>query len=616
MHLAHGQGKKAIRLFEKAMTLEAQRRHDLAKRKMQLAVREFPAYTEALSTLGGWYQRDRQWKEAIAIWQQACRNTPGGYKAFALPLARSLHQAGRPAEALAIIGQYGSGTAVWEELRQQALLLQQMQGLRRAEPVHMLSRVNTTDAELFPWLSGNGQQLSLTRRVNGVDEDFFRADTDSCGGWFAPKNLGSPPNTLAQESAQMISADGHYLFFSRCENRMVQGWDGGGCDLYLAYRVDADSPWTVEQNFGATINSPAFEGMPCLSADNRELFFVSDRPGGQGGLDIWVSRFDNGRWQEPRNLGPEVNTPRADMAPYLHTDNRSLYFSSDGHPSVGGNDIYLTRRKDGGEWTKPEILPYPINTPANEMGICISTSGATAIFASDRSGITGDFDLFETTLTGGMRPDPVQMISGYVFDSITRARLTIANIFLTDVSTNQTVYQVQTNRGDGTYAIPLIAGREYQLKTDRIGYQERVDTLKIPAGDTLSVQKMHIALLPDDYVAPVHDSLLLTICFPLNAARLTDADRMRLQQTMAPWMDHLPGTIFFINGYTDNSGTPMINEQLSFSRARLLARELISLGVDEMNVKIMGWGEAAPVAPNDTEENRAKNRRVELIIRR
>ena len=169
---------------------------------------------------------------------------------------------------------------------------------------------------MFPWISHDQRTLYFTRRMNNTDEDFFTTSVDSCGGWFTGTNMGSPPNTLNQESAQMISADGHYLFFMQCENRSINGWGQGGCDLYMAYR--ADSVWSVPQSFGATINTPGYEGMPCLSVDNRDLYFVSDRAGGFGGLDIWIAKFRNGLWQQPVNAGSQINTAGNETAPFLH----------------------------------------------------------------------------------------------------------------------------------------------------------------------------------------------------------------------------------------------------------------------------------------------------------
>jgi hypothetical protein len=117
--------------------------------------------------------------------------------------------------------------------------------------------INTPQPEMYPCISADTETIYFTRRMNGIDEDFYKAQLDSCGGWLYARNLGTPPNTSAQEASQMISADGHYLFFMRCETRSENGWANGGCDLFMAYT--ADSTWSIPQSFGATINTPGCE---------------------------------------------------------------------------------------------------------------------------------------------------------------------------------------------------------------------------------------------------------------------------------------------------------------------------------------------------------------------
>jgi outer membrane protein OmpA-like peptidoglycan-associated protein len=163
--------------------------------------------------------------------------------------------------------------------------------------------------------------------------------------------------------------------------------------------------------------------------------------------------------------------------------------------------------------------------------------------------------------------------------------------------------------------ITLIAGKKYVVHTDRISYQDGDDTLDLAGQNLKETCHYNIPLLPSDYVAPVNDSLLLTIQFPINSQRLTDSDRAAIQSVVAPWLS-ASGSVFFINGYTDNTGTPMINEQLSYLRAQIVSQELQAMGIDEMNMRVKGWGEADPVGDNATDEGKDRNRRVEVIVRR
>jgi len=602
---------RAQRFFNLAMIYEGRKEHDRARAKMEDAIRLYPQFTTAYSMLGEWYFKDQRYNLSADIFQRAYRNTPNGSTLFALPLAKSLIYAGRPEEALALGYQ---DSKEWKKLRDQAQFVLSARNHVWRDTVFSLGRTNTADAELFPHITPDEQKIYFTRRRNGSDEDFYYAWRDSCGGWFSARNMGSPPNTPDQEAAQMISADGHYLFFTKCENRSENGWEAGGCDLYMSYT--ADSIWSAPQNFGATINSPAFEGMPCLSPDNRELYFVSDRPGGFGGLDIWVSRFAEGLWQAPRNLGAEINTAGNETAPFLHIDNQTLYFASDGHPGFGHADLFIARRKNDTNWTKAVNMGAPINTAADESGLSVNFAGNRLYFSSDREGKRGNCDLYEMKLPAELQPKPVVTIKGYVYDSLSKQRLNHTSIFVKETYTGNPSYQFTSNRGDGSFMITLPAGRKYDWSIDRVSFMKREEEMNIPGELAGTEHAYTIPMLPDDYVEPVNDSLIATVQFPRNSAKLTEDDRARLRNAMRPWLEDPRGVMVFINGYTDNSGTPMINEELSYQRAGLVAREIMDMGWNEMSLKTQGWGEANPVAPNETEEGQSMNRRVEVVIRR
>ena len=605
---------RAQKLFEKAMLLDTKKKHQDARETMERAIAEYPAYTDAISILGAWYFNDHNFRRSAEVF----RIGYGRDSKFAYPLAKSLVFAGMASEALPVIASASASSreqALWEKLRTQAVFIQQSMANPWRDTAFNMGRPNTRDAEMFPWISKDEQKLYFTRRMRNTDEDFFTTEVDSCGGWFTGTNMGSPPNSLNQEAAQMISADGHYLFFMRCENRSINGWGQGGCDLYMAYT--ADSIWSVPQSFGATINTPGYEGMPCLSVDNRELYFVSDREGGYGGFDIWISRFRDGLWQKPVNAGSQVNTPGNETAPFIHIDNSTFYFASDGHPGMGGSDLFMARRTGDTNWTKPLNMGYPINSTADESSLCVNIKGNKLFFASDRDSVAGNFDLYEMNLPVKLQPTPVSVVKGYVYDSLTKARLNYASIQVTDETSEEPLYRFMSNRGDGSFMITLPVGKIYQWHTDRISYKDGKAVINLLEPDTSEGPIIHnIALLPADYIAPVKDITILTILFPVKDVSLADSDKVVIAQALGPWLSDKQGLQIQVNGYTDNSGTPIINEELSVQRAGLVAQEISAMGFDPMNIQVEGWGEADPVAPNDTEENMQLNRRVEVIIRR
>ncbi len=606
---------KARRAYDAAQEAAAHRDWDKFERHILKAIKEHAAYTDAYVTYADWLLRRHQYKAAVAILQDAETHCPFGRKIFQKQIAACLLNAGYIAEARKRIP-VNTKDSFWKAIDAQANFLFEARRDRDSavvKPVGPLWGINTRDPELFPSISADGQTFYFTRRMGGQDEDFFHVKRDTCdGGWQSARNMGAPPNTLQQEGAQFVSADGHYLFFMRCDNRSVSGWDQGGCDLYMAYR--ADSVWSIPQSFGATINTPGFEGMPCLSSDNRELYFTSNREGGHGGLDIWSSRFEHGLWQAPRNLGPGVNSAGDETAPFLYADNATLFFASTGRPGMGGADLFMAHKTDDTTWGDTRNLGIPINTPFDEVSLSLNAAGDTAYFASDRDSLAGNFDLYQVPLKPNFKPAQVAYLKGYVYDSIGRGRLNYANTYITDAATGKDLYQVQSNRGDGSYTVALTVGNGYHFLTDRIGFQSVIDSLTL--SDTLAGRTItrNFTLLPFDYQKPLTDSLVATLYFARNSTNVPDSDRVRLEALLAPYKG-LAGVLILVNGYTDNSGTPLLNEQLSYTRAGSVAALIKSEGFVAEAVQSQGWGEANPKAENDTEEHRDLNRRVEIIVR-
>lgn len=608
------------RLYGKAQ--DAIKRHRPADAEAYLlkCIRESPGFADAYTTLGALYCDSRRYREAVDIFRSASQSCAACARSFSIPMARTLCRAARYDDAAAVLAQAGDPAAMGATLRSEYERLQRcvqfgkyaLNATRTDTPVNLGARINSAYDEYFPSVSVDDSTLVFTRRTNGVDEDFYRATRDSCGGWFIARDMGSPPNSTQQEGAQMISADGHYLFLMRCGNRSENGWDGGGCDLYFSYTVS--DGWAAPVPFGATINTPAFEGMPCLSSDNRELYFVSDREGGQGGKDIWVSRFQDGLWQIPENLGPEINTPYDETAPFIASDNETLYFTSDGHPGLGGNDIFYSRKQNG-HWQRPENMGYPFNTAFDEVSAILSADGTKAYFASDRDSGYGRMDLYEAAIPDRAQPRPYTYVFGLTYDSLDKSRLTYAQIEWNDAETGEKLYRYQSNRGDGTYMASLPLNRKYAIHIFRTGYADYDDTVSFSAAHILYPDTLSFPLLSFNYSPPLYDTMLLRFNYVKNNISISDSGQALLRSLVAPYLG-IAEAEFFVNGYTDDSGTPVINEELSFARARAVAEWLKSYGISEEKIHTQGWADASPMVPNDTEENRFLNRRVEVTVRK
>ncbi len=308
-------------------------------------------------------------------------------------------------------------------------------------PHNLGEGVNTADDEYFPTLTVDGKTLIFTRRVprrktttanTREEEDFYESHlktppTGEWGDWTKAVRMAEPVNSNDNEGAQCISRDGRIMIFTACGRP-----DGEGrCDLYVCMKIG--QRWTKPRNMGPAINSAAWESQPSLSIDGKTLYFVSDRKGGYGGTDIWKSTLKDGAWTSPVNMGSEINTAANEHTPFIHYDDNTFYFASEGLVGMGGSDIFVCRKErdtSTGQtmWGKPENLSYPINTGGDESGLIVSPDGHTAFFSSDQLGGNGKQDIYCFLLPETARPQEVV----YREASDTLAQLKVGEILTLD----------------------------------------------------------------------------------------------------------------------------------------------------------------------------------------
>jgi outer membrane protein OmpA-like peptidoglycan-associated protein len=409
-------------------------------------------------------------------------------------------------------------------------------------------------------------------------------------------------NTPENEGAQNISPDGQWLVFTGC-NRP----DGfGSCDIYISYNTPEG--WSEAVNLGNRINSSDWESQPCLSPDKRSLYFASRRPGGYGGSDLYVSHLlPNGRWAEPENLGAGINTSGEESSPFIHADNQTLYFNSNGLPGYGGNDLYYVRKGPGGDWSQPVNLGYPINTIHDEGTLFISANGKTAYYASDRSDSKGGLDIYSFELREDVRPFRTLWVKGQVFDKKTTKGIPSA-VELIDLSTKQLISQVQTDE-TGHYLITLPLGRDYAFNVNRKGYLFYSDNF--PSNrEPDSTYVKDIPLQPIEANASI---VLNNIFFDSNSWEIKPASQVELDILVALVKEN-PGLKIEIGGHTDNVGKPADNLVLSNNRAKAVTAYLGTKGISPSRLIAKGYGESRPVADNNTEAGRAVNRRTEMKV--
>jgi outer membrane protein OmpA-like peptidoglycan-associated protein len=448
----------------------------------------------------------------------------------------------------------------------------------------------------------DGKTLIFTRRLNNYNEDFFashKIDTT----WGKAFRLNGSINTPQNEGAQSISQDGNWLVFTGC-NRP----DGfGSCDLYISYQTNEG--WSEAINLGGKINSDQWDSQPCLSPDKRDLYFSSRRFGGYGGSDLYVSHLGpTGKWSEPENLGPQINTAGDETSPFIHADNQTLYFASTGLQGYGEEDLFLVRKGNDGKWGQPENLGYPINTISHEGTLFIASDGKTAYYASDRSDTKGGLDIYQFELREDIRPARTLWVKGKVYDKNTSTGLP-STVELIDLASRQTISRVQTDE-TGNYMITLPVGKDYAFNVARRGYLFYSDNYSLKDRSPDSTYNKDIPLQPIAINATI---VLRNIFFDFNKYELKPESQVELDKVVQLLQEN-PTVKIQIEGYTDNVGKAADNQKLSENRAKAVVSYLKSKGISLARLIAKGFGATQPVAPNSTEQGRAQNRRTELKI--
>jgi outer membrane protein OmpA-like peptidoglycan-associated protein len=303
-----------------------------------------------------------------------------------------------------------------------------------------------------------------------------------------------------------------------------------------------------------------------------------------------------------------INSGGDEGTPFIHADNQSLYFTSNGHPGYGGDDLFISRKGPDGSWGKPENLGYPINTIENEGSLVITADGRTAYYASDRADSKGGLDLYSFEMREDIRPAQTLWVKGKVFDLKTRKGLP-SSVVLTDLSTGRVVSDLQTDE-TGNYLITLSKGKDYAFNVNRRGYLFYSENFPLSKEQGDTAFHIDIPLQPIEANAAI---VLKNIFFETNQYAIKPESGAELNEVVQLMKDN-PTLQIQINGHTDNVGKSSDNKTLSENRAKAVTNYLIAKGIAPARLSSRGYGDTQPVADNATPEGRAKNRRTELFV--
>ncbi len=483
------------------------------------------------------------------------------------------------------------------------------------EPINIGPGVNTRYNEYWPSLSVDESVLVFTRqipenpdtydgRMSSMFEGLFVSFLTE-NGWSNSRALPGGVNPRYNQGAQCISADGNTIIFTSCD-RMP---GGRRCDLYITFMRGGD--WTRPKNM-TSVNSNSWDSNPSLTADGRTLYFASARKGGiEGGSNIWVVDIDNEgeAINEPKCLGEPVNTEYSEVSPFIHPDGKSLYFASNGHIGMGDFDLFVSRKEYDGSWGKPVNLGYPINTYGEERSLIVNARGNIAMFASAREPDKG-LDIYYFEIPDEMKPTPVTYVRGITYDFKTNKPLS-ANMELIDLATEKIISKQISEQGTGKYLVCLPIDKDYAFNVSKSGYMFYSENFSLTnLEDPEKPYIMNIPLNPIEKGATV---VMRNIFFDFNSYQLLPESFAELNK-ITEFLTENKHIKIEIGGHTDNVGTKVYNQTLSENRAKAVYTYLIKKGIDAKRMSYKGYDFSKPIADNETEEGRAKNRRTEFKI--
>ncbi|MDR3327775.1 MAG: OmpA family protein [Prevotellaceae bacterium] len=590
---------KAVKAYKKALTQYANRA-DIVKR-VKKVIKIDPKFVEpywVVAELSGY-------KDAIEILQLAIKNKTRMTDQTRMMLAGLYYKAGEYSNAIGEIQLIDDNNP-----QKQGLLndYQKIIGLFRDtvpfEPKNLIY-ANTNYDEYFPSVTADDKILSVTTSLKygtyGEQEDM--AYSRQVNGNWMPFLPIDELNTANNEGSQTISADGRYMFFVGC-NRP----DGlGSCDIY--YSINTNGSWGYPINPRSPLNSSEWETNPSLSPAGNELFFATNRKGLNSGSDIWhcdVEIMENGllKFSNPRPLSNLINTAKTEYAPFIHSDNQTLYFLSDGHPGFGGADIFVSRKDENGVWGIPKNLGYPINTKDNVYGFTVNGAGNKGyISLKNTENPQRGLDIYEFELYPEIRPRTMTYIVGNVYDADTQKPLG-ATVETFDYNSQKTIAESVSDIQIGEFTTFLPDTGQYGLNIRKSGYLFYSSKLE------KSKEKLKVYLQP---IKSGKSIVLNNIFFDFNSSDLDPKSEKEISR-LTDFLNKNSNVKVMIVGHTDNVGSYVFNKNLSEKRAEAVVNALIDRGILKDRLSSKGMGATQSVAPNDTEEGRAKNRRVESEI--
>jgi len=604
--------KKALKLFEEAKAAKKSKKDYQEVKELALkATEEDTAFAEPWLLLGdaAFGKKDyTAMKKSYARLIELCPDADAN--AF-YRLGTYLYETKKYDEASKYLKSYLE-FATTDELKNKDAETLLFRAKMIANPVpfnpQILKGVSTADPEYLAIITADNEYCYFTRRFEQSNkgaltpqsvEKFIVAKRTASGEFDKGEPMPLPfnQNVSNNEGGATVSKDNRFLYFTKNDN--------GNFDLFYSEKVKG--VWGEIKNMGDHVNDKKqWDSQPSLAPDGKTLYFASYRDSVFGTSDIFFTTKTNGSFSRATPIS--INTNGNEKSPFIHPDSKTLYFSSDSLPGMGGFDIYMVKKEANNKWGKPVNLGYPINTEADEVGFFVSTDGLYGYFASNKLSGAGGYDIYSFDLPTDKRPEKVLFVKGQVKGDNDEIPLA-AKIELRNLSTSE-IMDVDYDSLTGDYASVVVFDADYIMTVKKEGYAytseyfSKVDTsLKTVVNRELDVKKMTVG----------QAYKLNNILFSSASAELNTPSK-NIISDFASFLKENPKMIVAIHGHTDTAGDADANMKLSRDRANSVYDFLIKSGINASRLSYKGFGQTKPVTGNETEIGRAKNRRTEFLI--
>lgn len=622
--------KKAIKLFNEAKRFYDGRQDGKAEESLKKAIKQDQNFMEPHMLMAAICLVQNRQKERAEHLQRAIELGPNFFVENYFFLAETEFRLTELEKAKLHYQQFLKFTRIHPDEREQAEFMLKCADFSIEARKHPLSiqfrnmgeAVNSSEFDYFPTITADEQSLYYTRRlpcascIGSWQEDLFLAKAGP-QGWSTGRVV-QELSSQGNEGAPSVSADGNYMFITMSQE-MGGGYMGGNakgygsCDIFYTQKINGR--WTKPVNLGPSINSAQWESQPSFSSDGKTLYFVRGNPLRNGtvkNIDIFYSVVEaDGKFGTAQRLPENINSKDEEESVFIHPDNQTLYFSSRGHVGMGGADIFMSRRKADGNWGDPVNLGFPVNSADDENSLLVSPSGRMAYFASDREGGVGGLDLYEFELPAQLKPEAITYVKGSVYHAQTRQPLE-ASFELIDLDSQKLLTRSYSQK-NGEFLVTLTATKNYLVNVSREGFLFYSDNfiLRDLKTDFNKPFVLNIPLEPIDTGSTVE---LKNVFFDVNKSELRPESCTELDKLVAFLLKN-PNLKIELGGHTDNTGDKKANQLLSENRAKAVQQYMVSagkIGVGRLSYK--GYGDSRPKVPNDTAENKAKNRRTEFKV--